>query len=56
MKIDEVKKFDELEPREPVAKQHGEPVEELTEVPFFDDEPGKTCKIGSALTGNLRKT
>ncbi|KAL5558840.1 hypothetical protein UlMin_035051 [Ulmus minor] len=31
VKIDEVKKFDELDPREPVAEQHGELVEELTE-------------------------
>ena len=51
VKIDEVKKFDELDPREPVANQHGESVEEFTKVPLFDDEPEKTCKIGSALTG-----
>ncbi|KAL5582998.1 hypothetical protein UlMin_015440 [Ulmus minor] len=55
VKIDEVKKFDELDPREPVAKQHGEPVEELTEVPLFDDEPVKTCKIGSVLTGQFKE-
>ncbi|KAL5546086.1 hypothetical protein UlMin_005773 [Ulmus minor] len=55
VKIDEVKKFDELDPREPVAEQHGEPVEELTEVPLFDDEPEKTCKIGSALTGKFKE-
>ncbi|KAL5578188.1 hypothetical protein UlMin_019887 [Ulmus minor] len=55
VKIDEVKKFDELDPREPIAEQHGEPVEELTEVPFFDDEPRKTCKIGSALTGQFKE-
>ncbi|KAL5565596.1 hypothetical protein UlMin_028760 [Ulmus minor] len=55
VKIDEVKKFDELDPREPVAGQHGEPVEELTEVPLFDDEPEKTCKIGSALTGQFKE-
>ncbi|KAL5573490.1 hypothetical protein UlMin_023087 [Ulmus minor] len=55
VKIDEVKKFDELDPREPVAEQHGEPVEELTEVPFFDDEPEKICKIGSALTGQFKE-
>ncbi|KAL5550933.1 hypothetical protein UlMin_001109 [Ulmus minor] len=55
VKIDEVKKFDELDPREPVAEQHGEPVEELTEVPLFDDEPEKTCKIGSALTGQFKE-
>ncbi|KAL5539294.1 hypothetical protein UlMin_046152 [Ulmus minor] len=30
VKIDEVKKFDKLDPRKPVAEQHGEPVEELT--------------------------
>ena len=51
VKIDEVKKFDEIDPRELVAEQHEEPVEELNEVPLFDDEPEKTCKIGSALTG-----
>ena len=50
VKIDEVKKFDELDPRKPVAKQHEKSIEELTEVPFFDDELGKTCKIESALT------
>ncbi|KAL5568442.1 hypothetical protein UlMin_025017 [Ulmus minor] len=55
VKIDEVKKFDELDPREPVAEQHGEPIEELTEVPLFDDEPDKTCKIGSALTGKFKE-
>ncbi|KAL5551303.1 hypothetical protein UlMin_001479 [Ulmus minor] len=55
VKIDEVKKFDELDPREPVAEQHGEPVEELTKVPLFDDEPEKTCKIGSALTGQFKE-
>ncbi|KAL5545054.1 hypothetical protein UlMin_008838 [Ulmus minor] len=55
VKIDEVKKFDELDPREPVAEQHGEPIEELTEVPLFDDEPEKTCKIGSALTGQFKE-
>ncbi|KAL5576345.1 hypothetical protein UlMin_018044 [Ulmus minor] len=55
VKIDEVKKFDELDPREPVAEQHGEPVEELTEVLLFDDEPEKTCKIGSALTGQFKE-
>ncbi|KAL5542749.1 hypothetical protein UlMin_010459 [Ulmus minor] len=31
VKINEVKKFDELDPREPIVEQHGEPVEELTE-------------------------
>ena len=55
VKIDEVKKFDELDPREPIVEQHGEPVEELTEVPLFDNEPGKTCKIGSALTGQFKE-
>ncbi|KAL5544666.1 hypothetical protein UlMin_008450 [Ulmus minor] len=55
VKIDEVKKFDELDPREPVAEQHGEPVEELTEVLLFDNEPEKTCKIGSALTGQFKE-
>ncbi|KAL5538565.1 hypothetical protein UlMin_045432 [Ulmus minor] len=55
VKIDEVKKFDELDPREPVAEQHGEPVEKLTEVPLFDDEPEKTCKIGSVLTGQFKE-
>ena len=54
VKIDEVKKFDELDPREPVAEQHGESVKELTEVPLFDDEPGKTCNIGSALAGQFK--
>ena len=37
-----------------MAKQHREPVEALTEVPFFDDESDKTCKIGSALNGQLK--
>ena len=55
MKIEEVKKFDELDPREPIAEQHREPVEELTEVPLFDDELGKTCKIGSALIGKFKE-
>ena len=51
VKINEVRKFDELDPRGPVAKQHGELVKELIEVPLFDEELDKTCKIGSALTG-----
>ena len=54
VKINEVWKFDELDPREPVAEQHGERVEELTEVPLFDKEPSKTCKIDWALTEQLK--
>ena len=42
-------------PTEPVAEQHGEPVEELTKVPLFDDKPKKTCKIGSALTRQFKE-
>ncbi|KAL5546702.1 hypothetical protein UlMin_006389 [Ulmus minor] len=30
-------------------------IKKLTEVPLFDDEPGKTCKIGSALTGQFKE-
>ena len=55
VKIDKVKKFDELDPREPVAEHHREPVEELTEIPIFDDELEKNCKIGTTLTGSSRK-
>ena len=55
VKIDEVKKIDELDPRKPVAEQHEKSIEELTEVPFFDDELGKTCKIGSALIGKFKE-
>ena len=56
VKIDEVKKFDELDPREPVAEQHREPIEELTEVPLFNNEPKKLARLGQHLLGNLRKT
>ncbi|KAL5555336.1 hypothetical protein UlMin_037572 [Ulmus minor] len=49
-----VHRFDELDPREPVMEQHGEPVEELEEIPLFEDDLTKTCKIGSSLTGQLR--
>ena len=34
-------------------EQHGEPMEELVEIPLFEDDPSKTCKIGSSLTGQL---
>ena len=54
VKIDKVQKFDELDPREPTMEQHGEPMEELVEIPLFEDDPSKTCKIGSSLTGQLR--
>ena len=54
VKMDKVKKFNELDPRELVAKQHGEPIEELTRVPLFDDKSDKTCKIRSALTGQFK--
>ncbi|KAL5560380.1 hypothetical protein UlMin_036591 [Ulmus minor] len=30
-------------------------IKKLTEVPLFDDEPEKTCKIGSALTGQFKE-
>ncbi|KAL5578025.1 hypothetical protein UlMin_019724 [Ulmus minor] len=30
------------------------PVEELEEIPLFEDDPTKTCKIGSSLTRQLR--
>ncbi|KAL5540936.1 hypothetical protein UlMin_044912 [Ulmus minor] len=30
------------------------PVEELEEIPLFEDDLTKTCKIGSSLTGQLR--
>ncbi|KAL5569586.1 hypothetical protein UlMin_026161 [Ulmus minor] len=46
--------FDELDPREPAMEQHGEPVEELEEIPLFENDLTKTCKIGSSLTGQLR--
>ncbi|KAL5540191.1 hypothetical protein UlMin_043740 [Ulmus minor] len=54
LKLNQVRKFDELDPREPSMEQHGEPVEELEEIPLFEDDLTKTCKIGSSLTGQLR--
>ncbi|KAL5549486.1 hypothetical protein UlMin_004717 [Ulmus minor] len=54
VKLNQVRKFDELDPREPSMEQHGEPVEELEEIPLFEDDLTKTCKIGSSLTGQLR--
>ncbi|KAL5555160.1 hypothetical protein UlMin_037396 [Ulmus minor] len=54
VKLNQVRKFDELDPREPTMEQHGEPVEELEEIPLFEDDLTKTCKIGSSLTGQLR--
>ncbi|KAL5539706.1 hypothetical protein UlMin_045789 [Ulmus minor] len=54
VKLNQVRKFDEIDPREPAMEQHGEPVEELEEIPLFEDDPTKTCKIGSSLTGQLR--
>ena len=54
VKIDKVRKFDELDPREPTMEQHGEPMEELVEIPLFEDDPSKTCKIGLSLIGQLR--
>ncbi|KAL5578569.1 hypothetical protein UlMin_020268 [Ulmus minor] len=30
-------------------------IKKLTEVPLFDDEPEKTCKIGPALTGQFKE-
>ena len=35
-------------------EQHGELMEELVEIPLFEDDPSKTCKIGSSLTRQLR--
>ncbi|KAL5550182.1 hypothetical protein UlMin_000358 [Ulmus minor] len=54
VKLNQVRKFDELDPREPSMEQHGEPVEELEEIPLFEDDLTKTYKIGSSLTGQLR--
>ncbi|KAL5579969.1 hypothetical protein UlMin_012411 [Ulmus minor] len=54
VKRNEVRKFDEIDPREPAMEQHREPMEELEEVPLFEDDLSKTCKIGSSLTGQLR--
>ncbi|KAL5555767.1 hypothetical protein UlMin_038003 [Ulmus minor] len=54
VKLNQVREFDELDPREPTMEQHGEPVEELEEIPLFEDDLTKTCKIGSSLTGQLR--
>ncbi|KAL5552902.1 hypothetical protein UlMin_040303 [Ulmus minor] len=54
VKLNQVRKFDELDPRKPSMEQHGEPVEELEEIPLFEDDLTKTCKIGSSLTGQLR--
>ncbi|KAL5545894.1 hypothetical protein UlMin_005581 [Ulmus minor] len=30
-------------------------IKKLTEIPLFDDEPEKNCKIGSALTGQFKE-
>lgn len=53
-KINEVRKFDEIDPREPTMEQHRELVEELIDIPLFEDDHSKTYKIGSSLTGQLR--
>ena len=37
-----------------MMEQHGEPIEELIEVPPFKDQPEKTYKIKESLTGELR--
>ncbi|KAL5552400.1 hypothetical protein UlMin_024423 [Ulmus minor] len=42
VKLNQVRKFDELDPREPSMEQHGEPVEELEEIPLFEDDLTKT--------------
>lgn len=34
----EIHNFDEIDPREPMIEQHGELVEELVEVPVFDNQ------------------
>lgn len=54
VKINEVRNFNELNPREPAMEQHGEPAEELVEVPLFEDDPSKIYKIRSSLTRKLR--
>ena len=46
VKPNKVRKFDELDSREPLMEQHGEPVEELVEIQLFEDQPEKTCKMG----------
>ena len=56
VKIDEVKKFDELDPREPIVEQHREPVEELTEVPLLMMSQKKLARLGQHLLGSSRKT
>ena len=45
VKLNKVQKFHELYPREPAMEQHREPVEELEEIPLFEYDPAKTCKI-----------
>lgn len=45
VKMNEVRKFNELDPREPAMEQHGEPMEEPVEIPLFEDDPSKTNKI-----------
>ena len=47
----QVRKFDDLDPREPSEEQREEPIKDLVEVPLFEEKPSKTCKIGSTLTG-----
>ncbi|KAL5579904.1 hypothetical protein UlMin_012346 [Ulmus minor] len=53
VKMNKVQKFDELDPREPAMEQHKEPMEKLVEIPLVEDDPFKTYKIGSSLTGQL---
>ena len=50
-----VQRFDELDPREASEEQHRELVEDLVEESLYEEEPSKTCKIGSALTRQLRE-
>ena len=49
MNLVEVRKFDELDPRKAKEEQLGEPVKDLVEVPLFEEESSKTCKIGSTF-------
>ena len=47
----EMRRFDELDPREP----NEELVEDLVKIPLFEKELSKTCKISLTLTGWLRE-
>ena len=50
-----VGKFNEVDPRKPSEEHHGKLIEDLVEALLFKEEPRRTFKIDSVLTGQLRE-